>query len=53
VTLFGVLTKRETGGDLPKQASDDDLIAWAKELKETKPRRRQLVAAPVEQPYAK
>jgi hypothetical protein len=47
VTLFNALLKRETGGDLPDQTTDEDLLAWAEELKRHGPRRRQLVADPL------
>jgi hypothetical protein len=47
VTLFTALLKRETGGDLPDQTTDEDLLAWAEELKRSGPRRRQLVADPL------
>jgi hypothetical protein len=48
VTLFDALMKRETGGDLPSQTSDDELLAWAEELKRPVPRRRRpLVADPL------
>gem|GEM_PF-6174582 len=48
MALFDVILKREPDGDLPEQTSDDDLLAWARELQNTKPRRRQLFAAPLE-----
>jgi hypothetical protein len=46
VNLFAAL-HRTTDDDLPPQPSDDDLLAWADELKRQPPRRRQLVADPV------
>ena len=46
MTLFDVFTKRETGNDLLKQTSDEDLLAWTKDLQLPK-RRRQLVATPL------
>jgi hypothetical protein len=49
VTLLDALLKREAGGDLPEQTSDDDLLAWAEELRRSTPRRRrQLVAEPLD-----
>jgi hypothetical protein len=51
VHLFAAL-RRTTDDDLPAAPSDDDLLAWAEELRTTyepRPRRtRPLVAAPLE-----
>ena len=50
VNLFATL-RRTTEDDLPAPPSDDDLLAWADDLRTTyepRPRRtRQLVAAPL------
>ncbi|MGQ0434959.1 MAG: hypothetical protein ACT452_21435 [Microthrixaceae bacterium] len=51
MALFDALTRRSTRStdDLPAQPSDDDLLAWAHELKLGRPRRvRQLVAEPLD-----
>ena len=45
VTLFDALTKREP--DLPAQATDEELLAWAQEIqRDHTPRRGQLRAQP-------
>jgi len=52
VALFGERIKRDTT-DLPEQPSDDDLLAWGRELSAGRPKRlRPLVAAPLDA-YAK
>jgi len=52
VNLFAALRRPTAEIDLPIQPSDDDLLAWAEELRTTyepRPRRtRPLVAAPVD-----
>ena len=52
VNLFAALRRPTAEIDLPTQPSDDDLLAWAEELRTTyepRPRRtRPLVAAPVD-----
>ncbi len=47
VKLLAALANREVH-DLPAQPSDEDLLAWAEELKRRGPRRRQLVADPID-----
>ena len=53
VNPFTALRRTTEDIDLPAQPSDDDLLAWAEELRTTyelRPRRtRQLVAAPLNQ----
>ncbi len=46
VNLFAAL-HRTTDDHLPPQPTDDDLLAWADELKRPPERRRQLVAEPL------
>jgi hypothetical protein len=52
MALFDALMRRDAGEDLHNQTSDEDLLAWAEELRTTyepRPRRtRPLVAAPLE-----
>jgi hypothetical protein len=52
VNLFAALRRTTHEVDLPTQPTDDDLLAWADELRTTyqpRPRRtRPLVAAPID-----
>ena len=53
VGLSDRFVKREEDADMPRQPSDDELLAWAEALAKATPRprrRKPLVAKPLNQP---